>query len=211
MLLLCGVWQRSWKPWQSSALVLVKRDRSRLYSSLNAIICRKDRFTETRGRGDVLTGNLQRLEAVHPLRHIAIQMHHPRLIRSLIHPLDLFTGTLIAFSTPSIMATAGEPAEIRLQGLLRPPLVHQPYSTDSVSSETTTILNSQNETSKEKATLVTLDDPRSLLPTRTPSPTPEESAELARTGVINFKALLRWKTWLRKDWIGSLFLFCKEF
>lgn len=36
---------------------------------------------------------------------------------------------------------------------------------------------------------------------RTPSPTPEEAKELAKTSVIDWKAMMKWSYWLRKEWI----------
>ncbi|KAL4250920.1 Golgi apparatus membrane protein TVP38 [Abortiporus biennis] len=36
---------------------------------------------------------------------------------------------------------------------------------------------------------------------RTPSPTPSEEAALARTSVIDWKALSNWRFWFRKEWI----------
>ena len=35
---------------------------------------------------------------------------------------------------------------------------------------------------------------------RTPSPTPSEAAELARTGLFEWKAMASWRFWLRREW-----------
>ncbi|KAL1950003.1 hypothetical protein VTO73DRAFT_8884 [Trametes versicolor] len=42
---------------------------------------------------------------------------------------------------------------------------------------------------------------------RTPSPTPEEAKELAKTSVIDWKAMMKWSYWLRKEWIWYYFAF----
>ena len=36
---------------------------------------------------------------------------------------------------------------------------------------------------------------------RTPSPTPSEDAALKRSGVINWKAMRRWRFWFRREWL----------
>lgn len=40
---------------------------------------------------------------------------------------------------------------------------------------------------------------------RTPSPTPSELKEL-KTGAIDWKALMNWRFWVRKEWICTLLL-----
>ncbi|EIN03921.1 hypothetical protein PUNSTDRAFT_128506 [Punctularia strigosozonata HHB-11173 SS5] len=37
--------------------------------------------------------------------------------------------------------------------------------------------------------------------TRTPSPTPSEQAELTRKGAIDFKAMMNWRYWIRREWL----------
>jgi hypothetical protein len=36
---------------------------------------------------------------------------------------------------------------------------------------------------------------------RTPSPTPSEKAELARSGVLDWRAMKRWQFWIRREWL----------
>ncbi|KAI0077787.1 hypothetical protein K474DRAFT_1595263 [Panus rudis PR-1116 ss-1] len=36
---------------------------------------------------------------------------------------------------------------------------------------------------------------------RTPSPTPSEARELARTSLFDFKAMMNWKYWIRREWL----------
>lgn len=36
---------------------------------------------------------------------------------------------------------------------------------------------------------------------RTPSPTPSEAAELARTGLFDWKSMTSWRFWLRREWL----------
>ncbi|KAK7691178.1 hypothetical protein QCA50_006281 [Cerrena zonata] len=36
--------------------------------------------------------------------------------------------------------------------------------------------------------------------TRTPSPTPEEAAELSKTSMFDWKAMRSWRYWIRKEW-----------
>lgn len=36
---------------------------------------------------------------------------------------------------------------------------------------------------------------------RTPSPTPSEAAELARTGIFDWKSMASWRFWLRREWL----------
>ena len=43
---------------------------------------------------------------------------------------------------------------------------------------------------------------------RTPSPTPSEAKELAKTSVFDWEAMMKWKYWFRRDWAcTSLFSF----
>lgn len=42
-------------------------------------------------------------------------------------------------------------------------------------------------------------DPRAGL-NRTPSPTPSEAKEL-QTGAIDFKAMMNWRFWIRREWL----------
>ena len=35
---------------------------------------------------------------------------------------------------------------------------------------------------------------------RTPSPTPSEAKELAKKGVFDWEAMMKWRYWFRKDW-----------
>ena len=41
--------------------------------------------------------------------------------------------------------------------------------------------------------------------TRTPSPTPEEAAELKQTGVFDWKAMSSWRYWIRREWLCTCF------
>lgn len=43
--------------------------------------------------------------------------------------------------------------------------------------------------------------------TRTPSPTPEEAAELSKTSMFDWKAMRSWRYWIRKEWC-CMSLFC---
>ncbi|KAI0788380.1 hypothetical protein C8Q74DRAFT_1367107 [Fomes fomentarius] len=36
--------------------------------------------------------------------------------------------------------------------------------------------------------------------TRTPSPTPSETKELAKSGVFDWGAMMKWRYWIRKEW-----------
>lgn len=36
--------------------------------------------------------------------------------------------------------------------------------------------------------------------TRTPSPTPSETKELAKSGVFDWEAMMKWRYWVRKEW-----------
>ncbi len=36
---------------------------------------------------------------------------------------------------------------------------------------------------------------------RTPSPTPEEAKELAKTGVFDWNAMMKWRYWIRREWL----------
>ncbi|TFK79556.1 hypothetical protein K466DRAFT_12327 [Polyporus arcularius HHB13444] len=42
---------------------------------------------------------------------------------------------------------------------------------------------------------------------RTPSPTPSEAKELAKNSVFDWDAMLRWRYWIRKEWIWYYFAF----
>lgn len=42
-------------------------------------------------------------------------------------------------------------------------------------------------------------DPRRI--SRTPSPTPSEAAELARDSLLDWKTLLSWRFWIRREWL----------
>ncbi|KAK7691171.1 hypothetical protein QCA50_006274 [Cerrena zonata] len=49
--------------------------------------------------------------------------------------------------------------------------------------------------------------------TRTPSPTPEEAAELKQTSVFDWKAMSHWRYWIRKEWrwhylVGTIIMIC---
>ncbi|KAF9005110.1 hypothetical protein BDQ17DRAFT_1424263 [Cyathus striatus] len=41
---------------------------------------------------------------------------------------------------------------------------------------------------------------------RTPSPTPSEARELSRSGAIDWKSMMNWKFWIRKEWWSILFV-----
>ena len=56
--------------------------------------------------------------------------------------------------------------------------------------------DSENKADKDGNTGVIL---REVL-TRTPSPTPEEAAELSKTSMFDWKAMKSWRYWLRKEW-----------
>ena len=43
------------------------------------------------------------------------------------------------------------------------------------------------------------DDARRV--SRTPSPTPSEQKELARDGLFDWKTLLNWRFWIRREWL----------
>ena len=72
-----------------------------------------------------------------------------------------------------------------------PPLHNQ--SNPSVSRSNSGLgMNSKNEDASERYI------------TRTPSPTPSETALLSRKGVLDMEKMLKWKFWLRKEWTCKL-------
>lgn len=60
-----------------------------------------------------------------------------------------------------------------------------------------TSLGSDEESNKKGGATVV--DMRDI--TRTPSPTPSESEELKKTNLIDWKAMGRWKFWIRREWL----------
>ena len=62
--------------------------------------------------------------------------------------------------------------------------------------------DSENKADKDGNTGVIL---REVL-TRTPSPTPEEAAELSKTSMFDWKAMKSWRYWLRKEWACAYFI-----
>ena len=64
-----------------------------------------------------------------------------------------------------------------------------PYPPSSYGNSTTTFNNGKTPS----------DDVRGI--SRTPSPTPSEVAELLRDGVMDYKAMMNWRFWIRREWL----------
>jgi hypothetical protein len=45
---------------------------------------------------------------------------------------------------------------------------------------------------------------------RTPSPTPSEAAELARSSMFDWKAMRSWRFWLRREWLCAFKIFFRS-
>lgn len=79
-------------------------------------------------------------------------------------------------------------------GSPRPQVVPKPYMYPPNNPSSTYSLNDSSTTIPGKYEFA----PE---PSRTPSPTPSEAAELARATFIDWKALTNWRFWLRREWI----------
>ena len=72
---------------------------------------------------------------------------------------------------------------------LQPQYPYPPSNNLSFGNSTTTFSNAKMPSDDVRRT------------SRTPSPTPSEEAELLRDGLMDYKAMMNWRFWIRREWL----------